>query len=613
MILSALADYYQRLLDDPESGVSTPGYSQEKIGYVITLSANGAVMAVDDEHDSSGKKRIPKSLSVPQPEKRTVAVKSNFLWDKTSYVLGISASSKRSEQEHAAFKMLHAQALSTTDDPGLKALLTFLDAWSPEQSSENACFTRHGEALLDANIVFRLDGDHGYLHQRHAARAAWERLQAQGGDATRSMCLVTGEQASLARLHPAIKGVNGAQSSGASIVSFNLDAFTSYGKSQGGNAPVSEQATFAYTTALNHLLRRDVRNRQRVQIGDTTVVFWAQANTAKQAAAAEDLIAVFLRGDDADDDTAADGQATQRLHGALEQVRQARPLRELDTTLDDEARIFILGLAPNASRLSIRFWETQTLAGFTRRLSDHYDDLQLQPLAWKRPPTPQYLALQVAPVYGENGKPKAEDVPPLLAGELTRAILGGTRYPRSLLGSLVMRFRADGQLKPLRVALCKAVLARDARLSKQQGLTSTKGEPPMSLDTGNTDPGYLLGRLFSSLESLQRAALGAQVNATIRDRFYGAASATPASIFPVLLRNAQNHFGKLRKDKAGLAVNLEKEIGQIIDALPAHFPRSLPIEEQGRFAIGYYHQTQARFARTGGQEATTIESEGEAA
>lgn len=623
MILSALADYYQRLLDDPESGVAAPGYSQEKIGYVITLSADGSVVAVDDEHDSSGKKRIPKSLSVPASFKRPgTGVKAFFLWDKPSYALGVSASSKRSEQEHMAFKALHRQALSDNGDPGLRALLAFLDAWSPAQFPENPHFARHGEALLDANMVFRLDGDQGYLHQRPAARAAWERLQGQSGNTTRGMCLVSGEQASLARLHPAIKGF---ESTGSSIVSFNADAYISYRGSlekirakkkennSGANAPVSEQAAFAYTTALNHLLRRDARNRQRMQIGDTTAVFWAQAKTAMQATAAEDLVADFLRGDEAGDSTIADGQATQRLQGALELIRQSRPLRELDTTLDDDAHIFVLGLAPNASRLSIRFWETQTLAGFAKRLADHYDDLELQPPAWKRTPTPQYLALQVAPVYGENGKPKAEDVPPLLAGELTRAILGGTRYPRSLLGSIVMRFRADGQIKPLRVALCKSVLAREARLAKQQGLTFTKGEPPMSLDIGNTDPGYLLGRLFSSLENLQHAALGSQVNATIRDRFYGAASATPASIFPVLLRNAQNHLGKLRRDKAGLAVNLDKEIGQIIDVLPAHFPRSLPIEEQGRFAIGYYHQTQARFARTGGQEATTIESEGEEA
>ncbi|WP_044099236.1 type I-C CRISPR-associated protein Cas8c/Csd1, partial [Xanthomonas citri] len=419
---------------------------------------------------------------------------------------------------------------------------------------------------------------------------------------------------------PPIKGF---ESTGSSIVSFNADAYISYRGSllkvqskhkendSGANAPISKSAAFAYTTALNHLLRRDPRNRQRVQIGDTTVVFWAQARTTAHAEEAEDLIADFLRGGETEGPGIADGQATQRLHLALEQVRQARPLREMDDALDDDARIFVLGLAPNASRLSIRFWETQTLAGFAARLAAHYQDLKLEPPAWKRAPTPQFLALQTAPVYGEHGKPKAEDVSPLLAGELTRAILAGTRYPRSLLGGIVMRFRADGQVNPLRVALCRAVLAREARLDTQQGLSSTKGEPPVSLDTANTDPGYLLGRLFSSLENLQRTALGGQVNATIRDRYYGAASATPASIFPVLLRNAQNHFGKLRKDKAGLAVNLEKEVGQIIDALPASFPRSLPIHEQGRFAIGYYHQTQARFARNNGQDAPDTASEGE--
>lgn len=613
MILSALADYYQRLLADPESGVSTPGYSQEKIGYVITLSADGNVIAVDDEHDNSGKRRTPKLLSVPQPEKRTVTVKSNFLWDKTSYALGVSASSKRSEQEHAAFKALHRQALSSADDPGLRALLAFLENWMPPQFAEHPQFSRHGAILLDSNVVFRLDGDRNYMHERPAARTAWSRLQDQGGGSgNRGMCLVTGEQAPLARLHPAIKGVNGAQSSGASIVSFNLDAFASYGKRQGENAPVSEQAAFAYTTALNHLLRRDLRNRQRLQIGDTTVVFWAQAKATARAAAAEDLIADFLRGDD-DALAVTDGQTTQRLGMALEQVRQARPLHELDPELEDEAQIYVLGLAPNASRLSIRFWEAQTLTCFAHRLAEHYDDLKLEPPAWKRPPTPQYLALQTAPVYGENGKPKSEDVPPLLAGELARAIFSGKRYPRSLLSAIVMRFRADGQIKPLRVALCKAVLAREARLAARQGLTSTKGELPVSLDTGNKDPGYLLGRLFSSLENLQRAAIGAQVNATIRDRFYGAASATPAGIFPVLLRNAQNHLGKLRRDKMGLAVNLEKEIGQIIDALPPQFPRSLAIEEQGRFAIGYYHQTQARYGRNESQDAPVTEPQGETA
>ncbi|RBC33562.1 type I-C CRISPR-associated protein Cas8c/Csd1, partial [Xanthomonas oryzae pv. oryzae] len=580
----------------------------------VVLATNGNVISVDDEHRADGKKRLPKSVSVPASFKRPgTGAKSFFLWDKTSYVLGISASSKRSEQEHAAFKALHYQALSDTDDPGLHALLAFIERWTPDGYVDHPAFAPHSEALLDANLVFRLEGDSCYLHERPAARAAWDGQQGRGADGVSGLCLVSGTMAPLARLHPAIKGVNGAQSAGASIVSFNLDAFTSYGKQQGENAPVSEQAAFAYTTALNHLLRRDPHNRQRVQIGDTTVVFWAQASTPMRSQNAEDIFADFMRGSDADDPAIADGQATRRLELVMKQVRQARPLRDLDDSLDDDARIFVLGLAPNASRLSIRFWETQSLAGFAKRLADHYDDLALEPPAWKRPPTPAYLALQTAPVYGEHGKPKAEDVSPLLAGELTRAILTGIRYPQSLLGSIVMRFRADGQLTPLRIALCRAVLARDARLCRQQGLSTDPKEPPMSLDTGNTDPGYLLGRLFASLENLQRAALGDRINATIRDRYYGAASATPASIFPVLLRSAQNHFGKLRKEKAGLAVNLEKEIGQIIDALPPSFPRSLPIQEQGRFAIGYYHQTQARFARNDGPDAPDTASEGETA
>lgn len=611
MILSALNDYYQRLLDDPESGVAAPGYSQEKIGYAIVLAADGNIVDVIDLRDTSGKKPVPRLLSVPASFKRPgTGAKSFFLWDKTSYALGVSVSSKRSEQEHEAFKALHRHALSESDDPGLAALLAFLDAWTPEQFQESPPFIRQGEAMLDANVVFRLDGESRFLHERPAAREAWRRRQGQAGDGTRGMCLVTGEETSLARLHPAIKGVNGAQSSGASIVSFNLDAFASYGKSQGDNAPVSEQAAFAYTTALNHLLRRDERNRQRLQIGDTTVVFWAQAANPAEAAEAEGVMAAAMFGARDTDD-----QAIQRLHDVLEQVRQARPLRELPGQLDDGTRIFVLGLAPNASRLSIRFWEMQTLATFAERLSDHYGDLALQPPAWRHPPTPQFLALQTAPVYGEKGKPKAEDVSPLLAGELARAILTGARYPRSILGALVMRFRADGRISqlPLRVALCKAVLARDARLRRSQGSSSTEGEPPMSLDPGNDDPGYLLGRLFSTLENIQRAALGGQINATIRDRYYGAASATPASVFPMLLRNAQNHLGKLRKDKTGLAVNLEKEIGQIIDLLGTSFPRSLLIEAQGRFAIGYYHQTQARFARTDPEDALETDLEGEEA
>jgi CRISPR-associated protein Csd1 len=600
MILSALNDYYDRLLQRQTPGLSPPGYSQEKIGYELLLDAHGALVAVNDIRDTSGKKPLPRSLSVPQPEKRTVGIKSNVLWDKTSYSLGVSANSKRADQEHAAFKTLHREALASETDPGLQALLAFINDWEPARFAEDPLFN---DEMLDANMVFRMDGERAYLHERPAARALRARLLGGDGGARTGQCLVTGETLPLARLHASIKGVNGAQSAGASIVSFNLDAFTSYGKDQGDNAPISEQAAFAYTTALNYLLRRDPGNRQRMQIGDATVVFWAVAADARQAEAAEDLLESML------DPPSDDGQEAQKLRGALENVRQGRPLHELDPDLDDGTQIYILGLAPNASRLSIRYWQRDTLAVFARRLADHFDDLHLKPSPWKTPPAIWKLLLATAPAY--QGKASSEDVPPQLAGELTRAILGGGRYPRSLLNTLVMRFRADGDISGTRVALCKGILARERRLDGIHTLHHHDQGVPVSLDTANTDPGYLLGRLFSTLENVQRAALGKDINATIRDRYYGAASATPANVFPMLLRNAQHHLSRVRKDKPGLAVNLEKEIGETIDLLGTAFPRSMRIDAQGHFAIGYYHQTQARFAPRSGQDATETTTEGE--
>ncbi|HBG31914.1 type I-C CRISPR-associated protein Cas8c/Csd1 [Sinimarinibacterium flocculans] len=599
MILAALNDYYLRLLDEQPESISAPGYSQEKISYAIILSPGGDVIDVLDIRDTSGKKPTPRGLSVPQAPKRSVNIAACFLWDKTSYVLGVSASSKRSEQEHATFRALHAEALADTDDPGLRALQTFLSQWRPKMFTEHPAFVRHGETMLDTNVVFRLEGEQRFLHERPAARAAWQRMVAAGAGSALRMCLVTGEKAPVARLHPAIKGVMGAQSSGASLVSFNLESFTSYGKQQGENAPISEAVAFAYTTVLNHLLRRE--SRQQLRIGDTTVVFWAQAPSNAQAQAAEDLFASFF--DPADDDE----RAIRQLYEVLDQVRRGLPLRDLEGQLDDGTRIFVLGLAPNASRLSVRFWETETLAVFAERLAWHFDDLNLVPSPWRRPPPVWRLLLASAP--SRDGKAKSEDVPPQLAGELTRAILTGGRYPRSLLTTLIMRLRADGDERAFgaRASLIKAILAREARLGQRD---IDKGVLPVSLDTENADPGYLLGRLFSTLENIQRAALGKQINATIRDRYYGAASATPASVFPVLLRNAQHHLGRLRKDKPGFAVNLEKEIGEIVDRLGTAFPRSLRIEAQGQFAIGYYHQIQARFAR---HDVADTETEGEIA
>lgn len=602
MILEALAHQYQRLIERDEPGLSAYGYSAEKISYAIVLSVDGDPVDVVPLLDTSGKKPVPQSMSVPQPEKRTSGIKSNFLWDKTSYVLGVSASSKRKADEHEAFKVLHCQVLAKETDPGLKALLKFLGKWTPERF-ESAPFAQE---MLDANFVFKLDGERQFLHQRPAAQAVRARLLGPLLDANASTsnlqrCLVTGVFAEVARLHPAIKDVNGAQSSGASIVSFNLDAFNSYGKSQGDNAPVSEHAAFAYTTVLNHLLRRDPHNRQRFSVGDASVVFWAEAQDADQAHDSEDLLAALLNPDSKSDE----GQEAEKIRQIMEGVAKGRPLADLSPKLDQGTRMYVLGLAPNASRLSIRYWLSDTLGVLVERLHRHAQDLHLEPSPWKTAPSVWRLALATAPSRGDPPKAKPEDVSPLLAGELMRAILIGGRYPQSVLSNTVMRMRSDGDISGVRAALCKAVLTRDLRLSHSN--ISDK-EVPVSLDVHSTNAGYLLGRLFAVLEGAQRLALGGQVNATIRDRYYGSASATPALVFPVLLRNTQNHMSRIRKDKPGAAINVERDIQEVIGKLPGEFPKHLGMQDQGRFAIGYYHQAQARYQKVDKADPTSNES-----
>ncbi len=598
MILQSLSRYYDRLVERGVTGIAPFGYSPEKISYAIVLDANGTVVDVRDIRDTSGKRPVPSALEVPQPPKRASNIAPCFLWDKTSYVLGVSATSKRSDQEHAAFRALHEQALGGETDTGLKAFLAFLNNWRPELF----CEPRFKDEMKDANVVFRLDGEHRYLHERDAAQRIRARLLSDASDSAESniaTCLVTGECAPVARLHPAIKGVPGAQSSGASIVSFNLDAFTSYGKSQGFNAPVSERAAFAYTSALNYLLRRGAHHRQNLQVGDTTVVFWAEADDPAQAEQAELTFAALLNPTDTDESEA------EKVRQVLDGVAKGRALNEIDPALSPGTRMFVLGLAPNASRLSIRFWLVDTFGELARRIMAHERDLRIEPLPWKTAPSVWRLALATAP--SRDGRAKSEDISPLLAGELLRSILTGSRYPESLLANVLMRMRADGDVSGVRVAICKAVLARNHPSSVSQV------EVPVSLNKKSTQPGYLLGRLFAVLEYVQRCALGGQVNATIRDRYFGAASATPASIFPVLLRNTQNHLAKLRKERPGQAVNLERDIREAIDGLPDQFPRSLHIEDQGRFAIGYYHQSQSYYTKRGADAAHESETDTEGA
>ncbi|MEO8927618.1 MAG: type I-C CRISPR-associated protein Cas8c/Csd1 [Caulobacteraceae bacterium] len=594
-ILQSLDRYYDRMAARDEA--EAPGYSREKISFAIVLSRAGEPIDKIDVREQSGAKLRPRQMEVPAAVKRTAGISPNLLWDKSAYVLGRTASEgRRTADEHAAFKTANLAILADTKDEGLVALRRFLEAWTPGRF-DSAPFA--GE-MLDANLVFRLEGDRGFIHEREAAR----RLLANQApdDGACGFCLITGIEAPLQRLHPTIKGVEGAQSSGAALVSFNLDAFTSYGKEQGDNAPTSQAAAFRYGAALNRMLDRGGANRLPRPIGDATVVFWADAEGASEdaARAAEELFGGWFSPPVAENKSGKldrdEGEAA-KLREALRDVAVGRPLKEIDPKLTDDVRFHVLGLSPNAARLSVRFWIEDSFEVFAKRLAEHYEDLNIEPAPWRGAlPAVQWLLVKTTAL-----REKFDNIPHALAGEVMRSILTGGPYPRTLLASVIIRLRAgDDPASGWHAAAIRAVLARDKRLKHQ------REETPVSLDKANPNPAYQLGRLFAAMETAQRQALG-NVNATIRDRYFGAASSAPATIFPLLWQGVQNHLGKLRK--SGKGGWIEREIEEIVDRLEPQLPRALPLEAQGRFAIGYYHQRKAQFA---GRPVEAIETEGEA-
>jgi CRISPR-associated protein Csd1 len=564
--LASLARAYERMAKRGE--VPPFGYSNERIGFLIPLEPDGTLAGPPIDLRDHKNRQIAPPMTVPQPKKRTVAVEPNFLWDKTSYALGVTAKeSRRTAEEHAAFVALHLERLADSDDPGLVALRRFLEAWEP------ASFTGLDwpKEMKDQNVVFALESERlerVCIHDRDAARALWTRLS-EGGDRTQAVCLVTGERGPVARLHPSIKGVWGAQTTGASIVSFNLEAFTSYGHKQGDNAPVSEAAAFAYTTVLNAFLQRD--SGHRIQVGNASTVFWADASNASAVDVSEALFGALF-GDAPIDE----GKASARVRSVLEKIRSGRPLAEADPRLAEGVRFFVLGLSPNASRLSVRFWLEDDFGRLTERFARHLEAMQIEPPPSDESPSIWRCLIETAV------QRKTENISPNLAGEWMRAILTGLPYPRTLLAAVLMRLRADRDVNAMRVAILKAVL-----LSTRMTM-----EVPVSLDPDNRQPGYLLGRLFAAYEYAQTQALGGSVNATIRDKYYSTASATPRAVFPLLQRTATHHLARLRKERPGAARRVDDRIGQIFELADPEklVAATLPAAQQAMFAIGYYHQ-----------------------
>ena len=579
MILQALTQYYETLV---QAGVlAGPGWGPVKASYALSIAADGTLEQVTSIQTEQlrGKKTVlaPQVLTLPAPVKRTVGIAANFLCDNSGYILGADnkGNPQRSLACFAACKALHTSVLGSVDSPSAQALLAFFRTWIPEYTLEHPALAEYREDILSgANLLFRYNGS--YIHEDPEIRRAWERRYRADTDSPRGICLVTGEEGPVESVHPAIKNVSGAQSSGAALVSFNAPAFCSYGKEQNLNAPTGKYAAFAYTAALNYLLA----DREHVyRLGD---VCWAKGGgDAYQAFFGGALLGAPTPYSAAD------------LRGMTAQLCQGIPVDFQEDKLDPNMDFYILGLSPNAARLSVRFFLHNTFRGFLEHIQSHYRRLEII-----RPSYDKFETLPIWKLLEETVNQNARDKSPApdLAGEVLRAVLNDTRYPATLLNGVALRIRAEREVTRGRAAILKAYYTKLAESTGREHPDIPEEVLQVSLNPNATNVPYLLGRLFSVLEAVQAAA-NPGINATIRDKYFSGASATPAAVFPVLVNLAQKHLKKLNAANRGLSIAYEKQMTELLSKLGTEYPAHLNLRQQGSFQLGYYFQTQARYQK----------------
>lgn len=605
MILQALTSLYEALAQKGE--ISKEGWSREKISFALGIDENGDLLRITPLFETvdmpkEKKKEEPQEMTVPAAVKRTSGAAANFLWDNSSYILGVSLKKGEDDAEREkqrnkdikcfeACRELHHSMLDGMEYPAAKAVLNFLDKWEPQKAEENNLVAQYAKEILSgANMVFRFNG--GYVHDDPQLASVWQKANAKQKDNI-GQCLVTGALDEIQKTHPTIKGVQGAQSSGAALVSFNASAFCSYNKEQNQNAPVGKYAAFAYTTALNHLLA-DRKNVHR--IGDAAVVCWAE-NADKQY---EDFAADLFFGDG--DGDQSDEQWLSALQASVELLAKGLPCRELD--LDPERKFYILGISPNAARLAVRFFYCDSFGNIVKNIKAHYDRLEIvRPSDDKFPILPLWKLLSATnrtiKKKNDNGtnaersdsedsdKSKDKTQNSAMAGAVARAVFSGGRYPASLLECTFLRIKAERSITRERAAIIKAYYLRNPNEKCPKEVLT------VSLNENSKNIPYTLGRLFSVYEEIQQAA-NPGINTTIKDRYFGSAAAMPATVFPILSNLAQKH---LRKLSDAQRVYLDKKVMTLKSVLGEQYPAHMSLPEQGSFDLGYYHQTQARYTK----------------
>lgn len=584
MILQQLEAYYRRLAADPETMESLvlPGFSRQNISFCVELNPDGTLANIVDERSLKDKKKVAKKLQVLGNAKPPgQGINPCFLWDNTAYMLGYKPDDSKPDRTRKSFEAFRDKHLSLRSDiqsSAFHAVCEFLTKWNPEDAK---LFPFLEEASTGFG-VFHIVGELRYVHEDPEVQAWWQKQLGDAessGDETDSVlqCLLTGKRASIARIHePKIQGVRDAQPAGALLVSFNFPASQSYGREQSYVAPVSKEATFRYTVALNRLLDRG--GNRRIQIGDATTVFWTE-----HPAPVEDLVTGLIDGG-----AVEDSEQAGRILQMLESISKGR----FDKLGETDTPFYLLGLSPNQARISVRFWWEGTIGALASNLAMHFDDLAIDKPAnaSKYPATWQILRETVR---------DAKDIPPNFSGSLMRAIFLGLEYPPSLIQALIRRIKADGEVSPTRAATIKAYLNRTLRLTPNRSFLRTRLE--MTLDPNRPEIAYQLGRLFAVLEKTQEDSVQGTLNATIKDRFFSAASSTPAVVFPRLIRLSHHHIGKL--DKTAYRVAAEKRIQDVFSKINS-FPSHLDLQQQGIFAIGYYHQRQNFFIKKSVNEET---------
>lgn len=570
MILQALTQLYEDLVNRGE--IDRPGWGAAKISYALCLDGNGQLIQTIPlliEDNLANKKRTlkPQRMQLPAAVTRTVGVLSNFLWDNSSYILGVDAKGKpeRSEACFRACRELHHQILDDVDSPVAMAILAYFDTWQPAQAAQHSALAACWDDLMKgANMVFRVGGQ--YAQEDPILQAAWDAHYNQSiGEKTQ--CLVTGKPDIAEAVHPTIKGVAGAQSSGAAIVSFNAPAFCSYGKEQSLNAPVGKYAAFAYTSALNYLLA----DRDNVyRIGVTTVVCWAEGADPVYSKYAG---AVLFGG------TPPQGLTNDTLRSTVKRLADGLACEDLN--LDPNRSFYILGISPNAARLSIRFFYRDTLGKIMQNVNAHHDRMEIIGSPFSVIPLWAMLR-ETVNMHTTDKSPS-----PVMAGATTRAIFSGTPYPASLLEAIMLRIRAERDITPGRAAILKAYYLKNPNPECPKEVLT------VSLNKNSTNIPYTLGRLFAIYEAVQESA-NPGINATIKDKYLNSAASTPATIFPVLDNLCQKH---LRKLDTGLRIYYDRQISEVKNILEESYPLRLSLPEQGSFNLGYYHQKQTRYTK----------------